>query len=215
MSNTSKTVLVVDQHPLVRHALAKLVSSETHLDCIGEAADAATALEFVSQHRPDLAIVDLRLGSGCGLQLVKDIRKLGDFTKILIYTSFDPSVYAERALRSGAQGYITKRDEISDCLEAIQQVLRGDVVLSKCVNQQLLAGMSAEGQSSAPARLTDREIRVLELMGSGFSTREIAAQLALSTKTIESHRERIKAKLDIRCAARLNRHAVEWVLSRN
>lgn len=209
-----KTVVVIDGHPLTRRALCQLIETERDLMITGQASDFADALSLLQHSQTDLAIIDLRLDNGSGLQLIKEIRQHNDATKILVYTSYDGSVYAERALKAGAQGYISKRDEISDCLKAVHRVLQGEIVLSQAINQKVLANIAPSSGRAKTTKLTDRELRVLELIGSGFSTREIAAQLELSTKTIESHRERIKAKLNITCASRLNRHAVEWVLTR-
>ncbi len=209
------SAMIVDGHPLTRNALSRLVADEANLSVVAEKSDYYEALDALITEAPDLVIMELRLDGGCGLQLIKEIRQISSEIKILVFTSFDGSVYAERALKAGANGFISKREEIVKSIRAVHRILDGEMVLSTEINQQILSQFAQNNDGCGSYVLTDRELRVLELIGTGFTTREIAEHLQVSTKTIESHRERIKAKLNISCGARLSRHAVEWVLTRS
>jgi DNA-binding NarL/FixJ family response regulator len=209
-----KTILIVDDHPLLRHGLAALIKSEPDLDVCGEAATSAAALEAIRQHSPDLVIVDLALDGVDGLDLIKTMKAHHPEIPALVLSMHDEALYAERALRAGARGYVNKQQLDDTLLIAIRHVLNGEMYLSEKTGARFaakfLGGVTLEKESPL-AVLTDRELAVFRLIGQGRCTREIAQQLHLSVKTIESHREHIKQKLALESGAELVRHATLWV----
>ncbi|XZE35001.1 response regulator transcription factor [Pirellulaceae bacterium SH501] len=184
-------ILIVDDHPMMRDGLTMRITSQADFIVCGEAATEEEALELVKNLRPDLVLVDISLKSGNGIELVKRIRLLNAATKILIVSVFQESLYAERALRAGALGYLDKQESNEKLIEAIRTVLRGDRFVSPETTQRLVS--QALGKRSITddplAALTDRELEILKLIGSGFSTSAIADQLFLSTHTVDTHRE--------------------------
>ena len=212
-------ILVVDDHPMVRDSLIRLISKERDLMCCGEAGTAAEAQAAVAKHRPDLVILDLRLKSGDGLELIKCLKALRPNLRILILTQYDAPLYAERALRAGALGYLIKDQAADEVLNAIRTVLSGEIYLTRAMAGLMLHKMvGATGKQPRTGveqligveQLTDRELHVLQLLGAGLSTREIATCLKISFKTIETHRENIKFKLGLQNAAELIHFATNW-----
>ena len=208
-------LLVVDDHPIVRRGLVQLINQEEDLVVCGEACDAAAALEAVEALRPDLAIVDISLGDVGGLELIKWIRSQWPDLPMLALSIHSESLYAERALRAGAQGYVMKQEATEIILSAIRRVLRGEVHVSAAMQRELLhmmvSGRFATNRGGL-GRLTDRELEIFRLIGSGQSSRQIADGLGLSVKTIESYREHIKKKLDLHTAMELAQRAAQWML---
>lgn len=210
-------VYVVDDHPIIRDGLAQLIGREQDMQPCGGTDNATTALDEIQHIRPDVAVVDISLeGSINGLQLIKQLRELRNPPVVLVLSMHDESLYAERALRAGARGYITKHEATKKVVTAIRSVLAGDVYLSTSSASRImdkLVGYSGEREESPVERLSDRELEVLKLIGQGFRTGQIADSLSLSVKTIETYRENIKQKLSLRDATELVRFAIEWVHS--
>lgn len=204
-------ILVVDDHPIVRLGIRQMIAAEPHLTIAGEAESAATAVELVKSN-PDLAIVDLSLEDGSGLELIRSIRHIAPDTRVLVLSMHDEALFAERALRAGARGYIMKQEAISGLVNAIQEVLAGRVFVSKRLSQYLLErlGHDAPAESGRLGNLTDRELEVFELIGRGLSTAAIAERLGVSIKTIETYRSNIKSKLGLKDATDLIRFAATW-----
>jgi DNA-binding NarL/FixJ family response regulator len=211
-------VLLVDDHPVVRLGLSKLIQGEADLSVCGEAEDVAGALVQLRSTRPDLVILDISLRGASGLELLKSIRAQGIQVKVLVASIHDESLYADRVLRAGAMGYISKEASDQTLLSAIRQVLEGHLYLSEAASDRALRRMIGRGTESSGSpldALSDRELEVFDRIGRGLATREIAEQLNLSVKTVETHRERIKTKLDIRSGPELICHAVRWRLEGN
>jgi DNA-binding NarL/FixJ family response regulator len=208
-------VLIVDDHPAVRDALAAEISRHHDLTVCGEAADLADALKLLESEEPDIAIIDISLKTGNGIDLIKRIRDRDLRVRMLVWSMYDESLYAERALRAGAMGYINKQHATDRIIEAIRQVLRGRIFVSEQVMEKLLGrvtGRPADPQQSPVDSLSDRELQVFELIGRGLTTADTAARLRLSVSTIETHRFRIREKLGLTNAAELAREAAQWVL---
>ncbi len=206
-------ILIVDDHPIVRRGLAELIAFEPDLEVCGEAADMAEALQCVETSCPDAAIIDISLKSGHGLELIEQIKAGNKGVKMLVSSMHDELLFAERSLRAGALGYIPKQESTDQLLDAIRQVLRGEIYLTPRMANRLmhnLVGKSLEGDPIK--RLSNRELEVFEMIGQGLTTQQIARKLKLSAKTIETHREKIKVKLDLKNSAELSRRAVQWVL---
>jgi len=206
-------ILVVDDHPLVRSGLIHLINGESDLVCCGEAGSVSEAQAAIAGCRPDLAVIDLRLRGGDGLELTKRLRAQLPELRVLIFSQYDASLYIERALRAGALGYVAKDQAPEALLEAIRTVLAGEVYLTRGMAARLLRTFvrpTSRNPQEGVNNLSDRELHVLHLLGSGMSTREVGLELKLSFKTIETHRENIKRKLGLRCAAELVHYATEW-----
>lgn len=209
-----KRILVVDDHPLLRRGVAALIRTEPDLDVCAEAATAAAALEAVREHSPDLVIVDITLEGSDGLGLIKEMKARCPEIPALVLSMHDEAVYAERVLRAGARGYVTKQQLDDTLLAAVRRVLNGEMYMSEKLRarfaEKFLGGATLE-KDSPLAVLTDHELEVFRLIGQGKSTREIAQHLHLSVKTIESYREHIKQKLTLGSGAELVRRATLWV----
>jgi DNA-binding NarL/FixJ family response regulator len=208
----------VDDHPLMRQGLAQLIHSESDLAVCGEAADAAQALRAVETLRPDLVLVDISLPGKNGLELIKDLRALMPELLILVVSMHDETLYVERVLRAGGRGYIMKQEGGERLLQAIRQVLRGQIYVSEKMSARILeifSGRRSETATSPVELLTDREFEVFQLIGLGRSTKEIGEQLHVSVKTIEVHRLNIKEKLKMKTANELIRYAVRWTESQS
>ena len=209
-----QTIFIVDDHPVLRRGLTALIESEPDLAVCGEAATCRGALEAIHEHQPDLVIVDIALEGQDGLELIKQMKTRLPKIPGLVLSMYDEKVYAERALRVGARGYVTKQQLDETLLVAIRRLLRGEIYLSAKLEARLatkfVAGQTLETDSPLNA-LSDRELQVFRLIGQGQSTRQIADTLHLSIKTIESHREHIKHKLTIESAAELAQRATRWV----
>jgi DNA-binding NarL/FixJ family response regulator len=206
-------VFIVDDHPLVRRGLVSLVGDEPGLTVCGEIGTMEGALPQILQERPDLVIVDLSLKDGHGLDLIKQVRDADNSIRTLALSIHDASIFAERSLQAGAAGYLNKSCANEELAQAIRQVLDGRIYLSAADSEWLLRRVS-QGETSTPdvEKLSDRELAVFQRIGEGLTTRQIADQLTLSHKTVETHRERIKKKLGLTNSATLMRRAVEWVL---
>jgi DNA-binding NarL/FixJ family response regulator len=211
-----KKVLIVDDHPMMREGVALLISREKDLALCGEADTAPIALEKVAQLKPDLAIVDITLPGRSGLELIKDIQAIHPGTLVLVVSMHEESLYAERVLRAGGRGYVMKQEGGKKLLEAIRQVLAGQIYVSPAISARILEVFSGHRKQTNTAGidgLTDREFEVFRLIGQGASTREVAKKLRLSVKTVEVHRLNIKSKLRISTASELVHYAVRWMQS--
>ena len=208
-------ILIVDDHPIVREGLAARIARQPELSVCGEAEDVADAMELVKSQRPDLVIVDLSLKSGQGIDLIKRIKAKAPETKMIVSSMYDESLYAERALRAGAMGYINKQEMSEKMIDGIRQVLEGKIYLSPQMTERLLqraVGAAPQLIQSPIESLSDRELEIFKMIGKGMTTRQIANDLHLSMKTVETHRENIKSKLDVANSAELSRAAVQWVM---
>jgi DNA-binding NarL/FixJ family response regulator len=216
-SQTKKCrVLLVDDHPIVRQGLALLIDREPDLSVCGEADGAHSAFHAIETLRPDLVVLDISLNGPDGLDVLKEIRMKTASLPILILSMHDESIYAERAMRAGANGYIMKQEATERVLVAIRRIMQGDVYLSDRLTnsmlQQYVHGAST-AKKSPLVSLTDRELEVFRLIGEGHGTRQIADELHLSVKTIESYQAHIKEKLALRNARELVQHAIEWTVN--
>ena len=209
-------VLIVDDHPAVREALSIRISQAPDLEVCGQAEDTGDALRLVEKSKPDVAIVDISLKTGDGIDLIKRIKSRDQHVRMLVWSMYGENLYAERALRAGANGYITKEHATDRIVEAIREVLAGKVYLSPAMTDKLLhrsvgSGRKRQNQPTIEA-LSDRELEVFRLIGRGVKTAEIAAQLHLSVRTVWTYRDRIREKLSLSDGAELVRNATHWVL---
>ena len=207
-------ILVVDDHAIVRDGLVRLLNAQDDLDVCDQAAASEKALEAVRRLDLDLAVVDLALEGADGLELIKQICSEDGKIRCLVLSMYDESLYAERALRAGASGYVMKEEATETLVEAIREVLRGEIYVSERIMERILRKLAGRGPGlteSPLEALTDRELQVFRLLGEGHSTREVAELLELSVKTIESHRAKIMNKLDLENATQLLHRAIEWV----
>ncbi len=207
-------VFVVDDHPIVRQGLAQLLNREPDLMVCGEAEDARAALQSIDASKPDILIVDVSLNGPDGIDLLKTIRTRDSHLPVLILSMHDESLYAERALRAGANGYIMKQEATERVLIAIRQILTGEVYVSDRMAQKMVRQFvkgSAVPKRSIVDELTDRELEVFRLIGQGHGTRQIAEELHLSVKTVESYYAHIKEKLSLKNGRELVQHAVQWL----
>jgi DNA-binding NarL/FixJ family response regulator len=207
-------ILIVDDHPSVREGLALRISLHSDLTVCGEAETEDQALALVKQTDPDLVLVDISLKSGHGIELIKRIRSLDPTIKMLVISGFQESLYAERALRAGALGYLNKQESNEKMIEAIRTVLAGERFISPEMSRRLISqALGASDATKTPIEnLTDRELEIFRMIGEGLTTSAIANRLFLSTHTIDTHRENIKRKLAATTAAELSRAAVQWLL---
>ena len=212
-TSQDKRILIVDDHAIVRLGMRQLIAAEPDLSICCEAETGEEALALALNGKPDLAIVDLSLGTMHGLELVRQLHQALPDMPVLVLSMHDEALFAERALRAGARGYMTKKGAIEGLIHAVRHVLAGKIYASEAVSQQLLA--SLQHGTAVPdgpvAGLTDREIQVFELIGRGLSTAGIADRLRVSVKTIETYRSNIKTKLNLRDAAALVRYATSWI----
>jgi len=214
MDSPRTRIFVVDDHPLVREWLTALLREQPDLEICGQADHARGALAPILAARPDVAIIDLFLKGGTGLELIKDLREHAPQTDVIVLSMHEEASYAERALRAGARGYVTKRESTTQIVEAIRQVRKGRVF----ANPELLAALAGRMVGQAAARtadpvedLSDRELEVFRRLGQGRGTREIASDLGLSLPTVQTYCQRIKEKLRLESANELVREAVSWV----
>lgn len=211
-----KSVFVVDDHPLLRQGLSLLINREQDLVVCGEAEEAQTAMKAIAAQRPDILIADISLNGPDGLDLLKNLRTLYPDLPVLILSMHDESIYAERALRARANGYIMKQEATEKVLVAVRRILGGDIYLSDRMANKLLhqyiSGGSADMNSRLSA-LSDRELEVFRLIGEGCGTRQIAEKLHLSIKTVETYQAHIKDKLSLRSGRELVQHAIQTKIS--
>lgn len=217
-TDTKAKVFLVDDHPLVREWLSQLIQREEDLMVCGEAEDTHDAIVKIGETKPDIVIADISLKTTHGLELVKDLQAQFPKLPVLVLSMHDESLYAERVLRAGAMGYITKQESTRKVLQAIRQVLSGQIFVSEKMAarmvHKLVAGRQQE-HTSPVERLTDRELEVFQLIGKGQGTRKIAEELHLGIKTVESYRARIKDKLKLEDGTQLLQQAIQWVHSLN
>ena len=209
-----KRVFLVDDHPMVRERLALLIDQQLDLQVCGEAGDGIEAIEGIEKIAPDIAIIDLSLRSSSGLDLIKDLKARGINTPLLVLSMHEESLYAERVLRAGAMGYVSKQENTRTILQAIRHVLDGGIHVSPSLASNLvkrMVGGLQKPETPDVAKLADRELEVFLLIGKGYGTRKIAESLSLSVKTVESYRARIKEKLRINDGVQLLQRAVQWV----
>ena len=207
-------VLLVEDHPMFREHLGQLIDRELGMSICGEADNIRDAMRLILETKPDIAIVDITLHGSSGLELLKDIKAQGLDINVLVLSMHDEELYAERALRAGAKGYITKNEASTEVIEAIRCVMKGDVYASRNMTAKLLERMTQKRGNSELAgmeTLADRELEVFQMLGRGKSTREIAQTLNLGESTVETYRARIKEKLQLRSAAELYLRAGQWV----
>ncbi len=207
-------VLLVDDHPLVREHLRALLERETDLQVCGEAADAPAALSLIAEQQPDLVILDISLKRSHGLELLKDLKLLRPELPVLVLSMHDETLYAERAIRAGAMGYITKEEATVKVLSAIRAVLSGQVYMSERMAARMMRNMVGGRRKAVGSPfevLTDRELEVFQMIGRGLGTRQISEELRLGIKTVESYRARIKEKLRLTDGHQLLQQAIQWV----
>jgi DNA-binding NarL/FixJ family response regulator len=216
VQTAKKTVLVVDDHPLMRQGLALLINQQQDMQVCGEAEEAQAAMQAIAQRRPDIIILDISLNGPDGLEVMKSIRATNPDLPVLILSMHDEAIYAERALRARANGYIMKQEATEKVLVAVRRILNGDIYLSDRMSnkmlQQYIGGAPSMIQSRIAA-LSDRELEVFRLIGEGRATREIAEELHLSIKTVETYQAHLKEKLALRTGRELIQHAIQWKIN--
>ena len=214
---SKQRIFLVDDHPITREGLARLINHERDLEVCGQANTAAKAVTDIEPLKPDLVVVDVSLTTGAsGLELIKDLVARHPRLRMLALSTHDEALYAERALRAGAKGYVMKQEPTEKVMAAIRQVLAGGIFLSDAMKDRLLRKITQSGSAPSASeieRLSDRELEVYRLIGQGRGTRQIANELHLSMSTVETYRTHIKEKLHLSSASELVRRAVEWVHS--
>ena len=211
-----KRIVVIDDHPIVRQGFVQLINMEKDLEVVGEAETAADGFQIIRNNKPDMALIDLSLKESNGLELIKDVVHFLPGLPILVVSLHDENIYAERALRAGAKGFIMKAEATENVMTAIREVLCGKVYLSDKVKLKLLDKIAAGNNAASVSPvdvLSDRELEVFQLIGKGFKTSAIADSLNLSIKTIETYKSHLKLKLDIPNGTELIQRAVEWAIS--
>jgi DNA-binding NarL/FixJ family response regulator len=209
-------ILVVDDHPMVREGIARLVDNEQDLMICGQADDAPEALKAISETKPDIVVVDVSLKSSSGIELMKSIKAQYPKLPVLVLSMHNEALYAERALRAGAMGYIMKQEASENLLIAIRRVLGGQIYISDKVSKRLIRQLArgrADIGTSSVDNLSDRELEVFHMIGLGCGTSQIAEKLYLSIKTIETYRTHIKKKLNLTDSRELLQYAIQWVSS--
>ena len=217
MKKTHKGLLLVDDHPIMRHGLAQLINAESDLEVCGQCGNAAEALQGIDTLKPDLVILDLTLPDKHGLELLKDLHVLHPGTLVLVLSMHEESLYAERVLRAGARGYLMKETAADNLIKAVRRIFGGGIYLSERMSAAMIervAGQRKAASADSIDRLTDRELEVMQLIGLGKGTRHIAEQLHVSVRTIDAHRAHIKEKLQLPDGNALVRYAVRWMESR-
>jgi DNA-binding NarL/FixJ family response regulator len=207
-------ILIVDDHPIVRRGLRELVADAPDFEVCGEAEDVAEALRLVDAFCPDIVVVDLSLKDSHGIDLIETVKSRGGSVKMLVSSMHDELLFAERTIRAGASGYVSKKELPERIIDAMRQILRGETYVSPRVAARLpLANRASHSPADDPVRhLSNRELTVFELLGQGLSVKQIAKRLDLSQKTVETYRENVKVKLNLRNSSELSRHATRWVL---
>lgn len=219
VKGAKRRIFLVDDHPITREGFARIINCELDMEVCGEAGNAITATAKIESLKPDMVIIDVSLGTGQnGLELIKDLTARHLRLPMLVLSTHDEGLYAERALRAGAKGYVMKQEPTEMVLKAIRRILSGDVFLSKAMNDRLLRKLVQNDVSTTVStieQLSDRELEVFRLLGQGCGTRQISERLHLSISTVESYRAHIKDKLDLKSAPELVQRAVEWVHSQD
>jgi DNA-binding NarL/FixJ family response regulator len=209
---TKAAVVLVEDHPMFRERLAELINKEPDLEVCGEADNIRDGFDLITQRGAQVAIIDISLQGASGLELLKNLKAAGVTIPVLILSMHDESLYAERALRAGARGYITKNEASAKVMTALRQVLAGEIYVGTKAATKILGNLSQASQGGLGVqRLTDRELEVFEKIGRGRTTREICIQLGVGAATVETHRSRIKEKLQLENGAQLQREALRWV----
>jgi len=206
-------ILLVDDHPVVRDGFAEVINREPDLTVCAAAEDRAGALQAIEANDPGLVVIDLTLKNSSGMELIKDIHARWPKLLILVVSMHNENLYAERVLRAGARGYITKQQATRDILQAIRRVLSGGIYLNETTGAAVLARLASRPQANDDVvldQLTDRELQVFELTGQGFNTREISSQLRIDMKTVETYRLRIREKLNLDSSSELLKLAIRW-----
>jgi DNA-binding NarL/FixJ family response regulator len=208
-------VLLVDDHPIVRYGFARLLAGEADIVVCGEAVDARAAIEALATE-PDVAVIDISLGASSGIDLIRELKERRASLQVLVVSMHDELLYAERALRAGAAGYVMKHEATDKMVRAIRAVAVGGTFVSEAVSSRLVQRVATGGAAAGSPldALTDRELHVLQLLGRGLGTRAIAEELHVSIKTIETYRARLKDKMKLRTGTELVRFAVKWAEER-
>jgi len=207
-------IFIVDDHPLLRRGLAELINREPDMTFCGEAEDSPSAIKAISQIKPDLVIVDISLKGYNGIELIKNIKAFDPKIQVLVLSMHDESIYAMRVLKAGAKAYVMKQEVVDKVMEAVRRIRAGKVFVSERVASRMLDQVVVGGDPAPDSPvdlLSDRELEIVNMIGSGLPTREIAAKLHISIKTVESHRARIKEKLNLQNAIQLVQFCVRWV----
>jgi len=207
-------VLIVDDHPVFRHGISALINAEEDLIVCGEASSSPSALDAMRKLKPDIALLDISLPGTNGIELIKLMKAEYPKLPLLVLSMHDESLYALRALKAGALGYVMKAEALTHVLDALRKALKGEIYVSPRLSERLIfqAIQTTDTNSGSPVdRLSDRELEVLNFLGNGLGTKEIASKLNLSVKTIETHRAHIKEKLGFRDASEMIRFAIDWV----
>jgi DNA-binding NarL/FixJ family response regulator len=210
---TKTRVLIVDDHPMTRAGLVHVINHQPDLMVCGEAESAAQVLDILDSSRPDLLLIDITLPGKSGLELIKDVKAMKPELVMLVVSMHDESLYADRVLRAGARGYITKHEGGEKLMEAIRHVLSGKIYVSESMSAHILeifSGRQTRLDRSSIEKLSDREFEVFESLGEGLSSQQIAKKLHLSAKTVDAHRANIKTKLSIKTTAELISYAARW-----
>ncbi|MBN2159142.1 MAG: response regulator transcription factor [Spirochaetes bacterium] len=214
-----KKILIVDDHPLLRQGIRQVIELEDDLRVTGEASTANEAIDLINRDRPDIIIIDITLaGNVSGIELVKSVNERFPEIKSLVLTMHDESLYAERAIRAGARGYIMKEVASKNIIQAIRTILRDELFLSENISKKIIDKLvrgSADTIGISVENLSNREFEIFQLIGNGFSTKEMAKKLNLSIYTVESHKKNIKEKLNLKNSSDLAKYAIQWVIMQN
>ncbi len=209
-------VLVVDDHPIVREGLKRKIEQRPDMIVCYEAERIGQALRYLSRNRVNIAIVDISLKGRSGIELIKQIRKMGETFPVLVLSIHDETTYVQRAMAAGAQGYLLKNEAPWEIIQAIRKLMEGEYYISQRLMQKMIGILTLQkNREEGVEMLSDRELEVLEAVGKGMTTRQIGESLNLSTSTIETHKSRIKSKLKLRNAAELSTYAANWIHSRH
>jgi DNA-binding NarL/FixJ family response regulator len=207
-------VFLVDDHSVLRQGMGRLIDSEKDMEVCGQAGDSAEAMQRLPAAKPDIALIDLGLKGVGGLDLIKILKQRLPRLPVLVMSMFEESIYAERALRAGAKGYVMKHEPSDTVIAALRRVASGKTYLSPSMSERMLDKLSARGAARSPMEsLSDRELEIFRLLGEGLRPGAIAEKLHLSVKTVETYREQIKAKLNLGSASELAQYAISWAKS--
>ena len=213
-----KKIVIVDDHPIVLEGFKKLINSEADFDVVGTAESAVEAVNIITDKKPDVAMIDLSLKESSGIELIKDLQVMCPDVRILVVSLHDEEIYAERVLRAGARGFIMKAEAVDDIINAVRKVAAGEIYLSAKMQSRMLENM-ASGRKTSTLNpidiLSDRELEVFQMIGNGMKTKNIAEQLNLSVKTIETYKSHLKIKLQLKDGVELIQRAVEWEMKQN